>query len=55
MKHDNFFAESILHVIASENIDITNDLNSTSDKSIAELLNEEEKKDDQTEKDPPAT
>ena len=54
MKHDKSFAESTLRVVASENIDITNDLNSTSDKSIAELLNEE-KKDNQTEEDSPST
>lgn len=41
MKHDNFFAESVLHVVASENLNISEDLKSTSDKSIADLLNEE--------------
>lgn len=32
---------SILHITASENLDISDDLNKTSDKTIAELLNEE--------------
>jgi|LakMenEpi03Aug12_release.lakeMendotaPanAssembly.Ray.scaffolds.fasta_scaffold132313_4 hypothetical protein len=41
MKHDDFFVESVLHVIASENLNISEDLKSTSDRSIADLLNEE--------------
>ena len=45
MKHEDFFVESILHVVASENLNISEDLKSTSDKTIAELLNEEKEKD----------
>lgn len=41
MKNDNFFAESVLHVVASENIDVSHDLELTSEKTIAELLDEE--------------
>lgn len=47
MKHDNFFVESVLHVVASENLNISEDLKSTSDKSIADLLNEEKEKDEE--------
>lgn len=47
MKHDEFFVESVLHVVASEKLDISNDLQSTSDKSIADLLNEEKEKDNE--------
>jgi hypothetical protein len=32
---------SILHVTASSNLNIEDDLNKTSDKTIAELINEE--------------
>lgn len=48
MKNEKFFVESILHVVASENIDISADLESTSNQSIAELLNEEKKEDTKT-------
>lgn len=48
MKNEKLFVESVLHVVASESIDISADLESTSNESIAELLNEEEKKDNKT-------
>jgi hypothetical protein len=47
MKHEEFFVESVLHVVANENLNISEDLKSTSDKSIAELLNEEKEKDNE--------
>ena len=42
-------ASSVLHVIAKE-VDISNDFVSQSDKTIAEILDEEEKKDKQKDK-----
>lgn len=48
MKNENFFVDSVLHVVASENIDISADLASESNQSIAELLNEEKKEDETT-------
>lgn len=50
MKNDNFFVESVLHVVASENIDISDDLKATSDKTIADLLNEEKEDEEKTTK-----
>lgn len=47
MKHEDFFVESVLHIVASENLNISEDLKSISDKSIAELLNEEKEKDNE--------
>lgn len=48
MKNEKFFADSVLHVVASENIDISADLESTSNQSISELLNEEKEEDQKT-------
>lgn len=42
-----FFADSVLHIVASENLDITQDLSSLSDKPISELLDEAEKEQEQ--------
>lgn len=40
---------SILHVTASQNLDVSEDLKQEGSKTIAELLNEEKKEDDQSE------
>ncbi len=38
-----FFANSVLNIVASGNIDINNDLNSPNGKSIAQLIYDQEK------------
>lgn len=43
MRDDPHFIPSTLKVTASENLDVSQDLQTESDKTIAELLNPDEK------------
>lgn len=47
----NHIANSTLHIVASQTIDIKKDLEAVQTKSLSELLDEEIKKEENTKKD----